>query len=79
MNIYLLTQNENNGYDTFSGMVVTAENKEQAKLIHPYSDESWNNDWDDSWASKPENVTAELIGTGNGKVNEIILSSFHAG
>ena len=33
MNLYLLTQNENNGYDTYDSMVVSAENEEDAKYL----------------------------------------------
>ena len=35
MNIYLLEQDENSGYDTYDGCVVIAENEEEAKQICP--------------------------------------------
>ena len=35
MNIYLLEQNVNNGYDTYDSCVVVAENEEAARNIHP--------------------------------------------
>jgi len=37
MNIYLLEQKENTGYNTFSSCIVIAENEEKAKEIHPAS------------------------------------------
>ena len=38
MNLYLLTQTVNRGYDTFDSCVVCAPNEDQAKTIHPYGD-----------------------------------------
>lgn len=35
MNIYFLSQTENNNYDTYDSCVVIAETEEEAKLIHP--------------------------------------------
>lgn len=33
MNIYLLTQNEHNSYDTYDSMVIAADNEEDAKHL----------------------------------------------
>ena len=33
MNIYILTQSENRGYDTYDSMVISAKNKEDAKFL----------------------------------------------
>jgi hypothetical protein len=38
MNLYLLSQTENRGYDTFDSCVVCAPNEEQAKTTHPCGD-----------------------------------------
>lgn len=38
MKIYLISQDINNGYDTYSDAVVIAENEEEAKRIHPYKE-----------------------------------------
>lgn len=35
MNIYKLSQNINNSYDTYDSMIVVAETEQQAKLLHP--------------------------------------------
>lgn len=37
MNIYLLEQDLNNGYDTYDSCVVIAESEEAARNIHPSS------------------------------------------
>lgn len=38
MNLYLLTQNKVEGYDTYDAAVVAAKNEADARLIHPDSD-----------------------------------------
>lgn len=45
MNIYLLSQTENDGYDTYDSCVVIAENEEEAKTIHPANNEHYNNEY----------------------------------
>ena len=90
MNLYLLTQNENNGYDTFDSMVISAENEEDAKyfslkraymLEETFDDDAvWRNykisDWHSgSWSFNP---AVEFIGTsiiGEG----LVCESFNAG
>lgn len=88
MNLYLLTQRENTGYDTFDSIVVAAENEGDAVAISPYGDiygnpgkHSWSS-WDhsSSWATKPDNVTCQLIGTAApGITSGVVISSFNAG
>ena len=85
MNLYLLSQSENSGYDTFDSMVVAAPDIDTARQIHPQ--EQWGsrddyNPWDDrfpTWASDPENVDCQLIGTSISDTQEIIITSFNAG
>ena len=38
MNLYLLTQNINNSYDTYKSIVVSAHNEDDARDIHPDED-----------------------------------------
>lgn len=35
MNLYLISQNDNRGYDTYDSAVVAAESEAQARAIHP--------------------------------------------
>jgi hypothetical protein len=79
MNIYLLSQEENRGYDTFDSIVVYAESPEQARLIHPMGDDRWEQSYS-AWADKPEQVLVELVGKAFGTPEAgILLASFHAG
>lgn len=84
MNIYKISQSERSGYDTFDSAIVTAENEEQARIMHPleYNEnpqDDWYDDWMHVWASKPENVKVELIGISKSNVSEFVLKSFNAG
>lgn len=84
MNIYLIWQNENRGYDTYDSVVVVAEDEESAKRIHPntYGENPWKDDsWGSGWCYSPDDVKVELVGTYEGAKTEphIILASFNAG
>ena len=88
MNLYLLTQTETVGYDTFDAMVVAAKSEDEARKIHPYNNSSLRPDedpWDEepffaSWALTPEAVTVTLLGVAKrGTKAGIILTSFNAG
>lgn len=79
MNLYLLTQDENCGYDTFDSCVVAAKSEEDARQISPRPGRAWDDPWS-SWASKPESVKVVLIGTAiEGTDRGLILASFNAG
>lgn len=80
MNLYLLRQNENSGYDTYDSCVVAARTPDDAAQIHPstYCEKCW--DQSGSWASTPENVSVEYIGkAATGTVRGVVLASFNAG
>jgi hypothetical protein len=77
MNIYLLSQTDNDGYDTYSDCVVSAKSEDAARLISPSGD--FGGTWQ-SWADSPQSVVVKLIGVAvDGTKPGIILSSFHAG
>ena len=95
MNIYLLTQEENTGYDTYDSAIVAAPNAKAAKKINPGGFRVWNEqghwdfifhdrttrpDSDDTWANKLENINVKLIGKAASDVKKgIVLASFNAG
>ena len=78
MNLYLISQTENDDYDTYDSAVVAAKSEEDARLINPDGPE-WNRQFG-GWCSTPEAVTVELIGRAKkGTVSGVILASFNAG
>jgi len=79
MNLYLLTQDVELGYDTYDSVVVAALTEEQAKKIHPSGYDAWSTGGG-SWPKSPESINAELIGKAvEGTPSGVILSSFNAG
>jgi hypothetical protein len=78
VNLYLISQRVNNGYDTYSDAVVAAKSEEEAKLIHPSGregEERYHEDW-----AGPEHVQVQLLGRAvAGTVQGVICASFHAG
>jgi hypothetical protein len=67
------------GYDVWEGAVVCAENRHQAKKIHPSEIGVWGQDTR-SWAKTPTEVHAEYIGEARPEMPEgVVLSSFLAG
>jgi hypothetical protein len=80
MNLYLLTQDENRGYDTYDSCVVAAETEYDARLITPSYLGKWSKYSYSDWASCPENVKVKLIGTAiEGVAVGVVISSFNAG
>jgi len=77
MKLWLISQDSNNGYDTYDSAVVAANSEDEARLINPDGD--WESRWS-AWCDRPDQVTVEYIG--DAKINTeagIILSSFNAG
>lgn len=84
LNIYLLTQNEAKGYDTYSACVVAARSSSDARKIKP-REEGYGGDDNDfscggAWARSPKAVKVELLGKAKSRTKRgLILASFHAG
>ena len=77
MTIWLISQTEKRGYDTYDSAVVAAESEDAARQINP--DGEWESEWT-AWATSPANVTAKLIGVAEPGIEPgVILSSFNAG
>lgn len=81
MNLYRISQDVNDDYDTYDSAVVVAETEDDARLIHP-SERSWDGKserWS-SW-SNAEDVAVQHIGIANSWLESgtVICSSFNAG
>jgi hypothetical protein len=73
--LWLVTQDEASGYDTYDAMVVAAASEADAKSIHPCG-----HSFDGRtgvWCSSPDKATAECIGEADGVIERgVILASF---
>jgi hypothetical protein len=78
MKLWLLSQTENTGYDTFDSCVVAAETEDEAKKIHPA--EGLHKTWYyNEWATSPDSVLAKLIGEAIPETKcGVILTSYNA-
>ena len=85
MKLWLLTQSECSGYDTYDSAVVAAETNEQARDVNPSEYGAALIDWPKGngpggWATSREYVTAEYIGEAKpGTEVGVICASFNAG
>lgn len=83
LKLFLISQSEVSGYDTYASAVVCARNEDEARKIHPNQNaaDPWRKSYpSDCWASRPEAVEVKLLGrAAPGSEPGVILSSFHAG
>lgn len=80
MNIYKISQTENDDYDTYDSAIAYAETEEESRSIHPDGSTNW--DWYKQrlWVNSPDKVTVKKIGETNLEVKSgVILASFNAG
>ena len=89
MKLWLISQDENNGYDTYDKAVVAAETEEQARTIHPggcadywlldnhYRGHAYHYA---DWARSLDRVSVTLIGDAlPERAAGVICASFNAG
>jgi len=93
--LYLISQSENNGYDTYDSAVVCAKSLDEARYISPSEYDEWRDGaWyfkysngrkeetptgGDTWAH-PDKVKVVLLGVAEESINEgIVCASFNAG
>jgi len=87
MNLYLISQDENNDWDTFDSAVVCAESEEAAMNIHPdgrselLDKGGWGEGWvGRTWCERPDQVTVKRIGIAEpGIAAGVVCASFNAG
>jgi hypothetical protein len=86
MKLYLISQMDNQDYDSYDSVVVAAPDEETAKVMHPDGGDYYPiiiTDWDayaGIWVDSPDKVTVEYIGEAKeGTKMGVILASFNAG
>lgn len=82
LNLYLISQTENNNYDTYDSAVVAATTAEEAKTMHPNGSHTVTEEdieYFSNWC-KLSNVQVVHIGTAlTGTTKAVICASFRAG
>ena len=83
LRIYLISQKEVTGWDTYDSAIICAESEDAARRTHPntYAGLTPAHPWESStWCSSPDLVMAKLIGTAvEGLEPGVICASFNAG
>ena len=81
MKLFLLTQTDNKGYDTYDSCVVCAENEDEAKNIDPNGDPFEPSDSFCCWARTLKGIECEYIGEASEGIKKgtVIINSFNAG
>lgn len=94
MKLFLLTQTQNRGYDTYDSCVVAAQTEEEAKLIHPHGENiscdhlgfysvsimQVKHYVNNCWANSPEKVSCRYLGEAASNVQSgVICASFNPG
>lgn len=81
MKLFLISQTENRGYDTYDSAVVCAESEETARQMNPSGrgDVKWGRDFS-TWCSSPDKVNVQMIGEASpGLGPGVVCASFNAG
>lgn len=83
MKLWLISQTEMGGYDTYDSAVVAAADIKAAKAIHPHTSyyRGAGSPWKSyAWASAPRFVKAEYLGEARGGMPAgVVCASFNAG
>lgn len=90
MKLWLISQTDNNWYDTYDSAVVAAETEEAARLTYPDGDRFWNGsrwlydedrilDLGHSCWTTPDKVSVRFLAHGYEGEAGVILASFNAG
>ncbi len=67
LNLYLISQTENDTWDTYDSAVVAAYSEDEAKNTHPSGDSDDFEGSNYSWTS-PDKVDVQLIGKAEKKI-----------
>jgi hypothetical protein len=79
MNLYLCSQKQNRGYDTYDRFIGAFDNEEDARNQHPDDNARWGRSYD-AWCDSPDDVKVVFIGEADHDLPKgVILASFNAG
>lgn len=82
MNLYHISQDEVDGWDTYDSAVVCAADEDAARNMHPHDGSPLKDTKyaSDTWCASPEFVTVKFLGAAAPGVGEgVVCASFNAG
>jgi hypothetical protein len=80
MQLFLISQDQNKGYDTYDSAVVAAPDEETARQMNPETGspvKDWKRNYS-SWCNGPEHVTVRYLGEAVDVEQGVVCSSFNA-
>lgn len=82
LKLFLISQDQNDDWDTYDSAVVAVPDEATAREIHPATGEAvvnWNHPFS-SWCDGPEHVTVQYLGDAAPDIEQgVVCASFHAG
>jgi len=81
MKLFLISQLQNNNYDTYDSAVVAAPDKETARNMNPKNGEpmdEWGQEYS-TWCSGREHVTVRYLGEAVSVAQGVVCASYRAG
>lgn len=80
MKIFLISQSDCGGYDTYDSAVVIAPNARIARRMNPSNGQDIvKAGCSGSWTSNPKNVSVKCLGESKLKKQQVVCASFNAG
>jgi hypothetical protein len=76
MKLFLISQSENHGWDSYDSAVVSAVDRKAARNTDPSGEKTTN--WSSTWCSSPKKVKVEYLGETK-RAPGVICASFNAG
>lgn len=74
MNLYLVSQDENNDWDTYDSFVVACKTEDEARNFKPLSKDKFG-----SWAFSLDAIKVQYLGKAAKEIEGVICESFNAG
>ena len=78
MNLYLITQSDRGGYDTYDSAVVIAKTKKDAATMHPDGD-TIPAECNTTWTNDPGNVKVKFLGIADLFSYPAVICAFQCG
>lgn len=82
MKLYLISQDQNNDYDTYDSAVVAAPDEETAREINPSDGKPMGDRWGDrycTWCKEPKYVSVRYLGEAVDVEQGVVCASYNAG